>query len=232
MTGALDSLTDLLQQEDDFHLLLRQVCAQVTRAVPGVEEATVTLLADGVPQTAAATRKALLDVDNEQYRTGDGPCLEAAKTGEIVRVAVGEARDRWPAFARVAEDAGVMSFLSAPLRVNAGNSGAINCYSTRPGGFADLDARLLNLYTVTVSAACRSHLRYLEARALAEGLRSALDSRAVIEQAKGILMAARGLTADEAFTVLVRQSQRENLKLRTVAERFVAKVSGSPARDR
>jgi AmiR/NasT family two-component response regulator len=69
--------------------------------------------------------------------------------------------------------------------------------------------------------------RYVEARETAEHLRTALTSRAVIDQAKGMLMAIRRISADDAFALLVEQSQRENVKLREVAERFVERVVSS-----
>ena len=223
VTGALESLTAALDTEDDFQVLLHQACLQVVAAVPGADAATVTLVRDGEPHTAATTSELVAELDRDQYRNG-GPCVEAARRGRVERVPVEEARERWPKFADDAHNAGFDSFLSAPLVINAGHAGAINCYGIGAAGFADLDVRLLELYTTAVEAILRVHQRYTEAAGLAEHLRTALTSRAVIDQAKGILMAVRQIGADEAFTLLVEQSQRENIKLRSLAERFVARV--------
>lgn len=228
VTGALEALTEIFESEDDFELLLRQVCRQVVRAVPGVDEASVTLLHNEKPHTAVATSEVIAELDGDQYRLGDGPCLEARRTGEVVRVAVRESIERWPAFAFSAQRSGYGSFLAAPLRVNTWLSGAVNCYGTHDDGFAKLDAQLLELYTTAVEAVLRTYDRYLDAREATEQLRTALTSRAVIDQAKGVLMAARQIDADEAFALLVAQSQRENVKLRQVAERFIANVTGKP----
>lgn len=226
VTGALETLTAALDTEDDFRVLLHQVCVQVTKAVPGVVEATVTLLDDGDARTAATTSDLVADLDRNQYRHG-GPCVEAASTGQMGRVALAEAQERWPQFTREAHEAGFDSFLSAPLVVNAGHAGAINCYGTRAAGFADLDARLLELYTTATEAALRTYRRYQIAAETVEQLRAALTTRAVIDQAKGILMALHQIGADKAFTLLVEQSQQENIKLRDIAERFVAHVTGT-----
>ncbi len=228
VTGALEALTVVLDREDDFDQVLQQVCHQVVRAVPGVDEASITLLHNGNPQTAVATSDVVTQLDRDQYRLGNGPCLEAGRTGEVVRVAVHESAVRWPEFARNARQEGFGSFLAAPLAVNAGVSGAVNCYGLQDDGFERLDAQLLELYTTAVEAVLLTYARYLEARETTEQLRNALTSRAVIDQARGVLMAVRQIDADEAFALLVAQSQRENVKLRRVAERFIAAVSGRP----
>ncbi len=120
--------------------------------------------------------------------------------------------------------------LSAPLTVDSEHSGAINGYSRRGHGFLELDASLLALYTTAVETALRSHSMYLRAYELAEQLRTALTTRAVIDQAKGALMAAHTITADEAFRLLVERSQRENVKLHALAERFIADLIRYPSR--
>jgi ANTAR domain len=197
--------------------------------VPGVDEATVTLLDDGAPFTAASTSELVARLDGVQYGSGAGPCLDAADTGKLVRATIGEAQERWPAFGAESRSAGMGSFLSAPLTVDSEHSGAVNGYSRNGHGFLDLDGPLLTLYTTAVETALRSHSMYLRAFKLAGQLRTALTSRAVIDQAKGVLMAVHGITAEEAFRVLVEQSQRENVKLHALAERFVADLIGRSA---
>jgi GAF domain-containing protein len=189
-----------------------------------VHEASVTLVTGEVPHTASATSEVVGDLDGDQYRIGDGPCLEAIRSGKIVRTAVSDATERWPHFARGAREAGFGSFLAAPLVADEQFSGAVNCYGRQDDGFAETEAQLLELYTAAVEAVLRVYHRYLRARDTAEHLRTALTSRAVIDQAKGMLMAIRQVDADDAFAVLVEQSQRENTKLREVAEQFVARV--------
>ncbi|WP_410677016.1 ANTAR domain-containing protein [Amycolatopsis sp. cmx-4-68] len=224
VTGALEALTAVLKQEDDFRILLRHVCLQVRHAVPGVDEASVTLVTGEKPHTASATSVLVADLDGDQYRIGDGPCLEAIRSGKIVRTAVPEATECWPDFARGAREAGFGSFLAAPLVADEHYSGAINCYGRGSDGFEEVEGQLLELYTAAVEAVFRVYHRYVQARETAEHLRTALTSRAVIDQAKGMLMAIRQVGADDAFAMLVEQSQRENTKLREVAERFVARV--------
>jgi hypothetical protein len=96
VTGALETLGQVLASEEDFGILLHQTCEQVVRAVSGVDEATVTLLRDDSPVTAATTSEPVAELDHDQYWSGDGPCLEAAKTGKLVRVSMRDAQQRWP----------------------------------------------------------------------------------------------------------------------------------------
>jgi len=143
-----------------------------------------------------------------------------------VRATIDEAQHRWPAFGAASRAAGMVSFLSAPLSVDSEHSGAVNGYSRNGHGFLDLDAALLALYTTAVETALRSHSMYLHAFKLAAELRVALESRAVIDQAKGVLMAVHGITADEAFRLLIDHSQRENVKLRDLSTRFITDLVG------
>jgi len=225
VTGALESLTAALIIEEDFALLLHRVCAQVKAAVPGVDDASITLLREHCPATVACTSDVVAELDHDQYASGDGPCIRAASTGQLVRISITEAARRWPEFAHDAESAGYGSFLSAPLVVEDGYGGAVNCYSASGHGFAELDERLLDLYSGIATAVLRIHSRYIRARDTADTLAHALTSRAVIDQAKGILMALHRIDADEAFRLLAAQSQRQNIKLRDVAARFVSLAS-------
>lgn len=224
VTMALDALTAALEDDGALDAALQLVCQQVILVVPGADMASVTLMRDGTAETAACTDRRMFGIDADQHVAGDGPCLEAAATGEIVRVDVEEAHERWPTFARRAEKAGVASYLSAPLVIDAQHAGALNLYGLQAHGFEEVDRVLVELYLAAAEAALRATARYLVARDQAAQLSAALVSRAAIDQAKGIIMGARGVDAEEAFQLLVAQSQRENVKLHVIAEQLVARV--------
>jgi GAF domain-containing protein len=224
VTHALDGLASTLEQDEDLSVVLHRGCLQAVHAVPEADMASITLLRAGAPYTATATGDGARRIDQAQYDAGQGPCLEAARTGTIQRVEVSEAARRWPAFTAAAGDSAAASYLSAPLFVDNEYQGSLNLYSTGKAGFDDLDAALVELYTTAAEAALRGARRYMTARETVGQLRTALTSRAVIEQAKGMLMAVHRVSEDEAFDMLVTQSQEQNVKLREVAERFVADV--------
>jgi GAF domain-containing protein len=219
---ALTDLGDLLAREEELGRVLQRSVNQVVKAVPGADMASVSVLRGDAAETVASTSEQVWAIDSEQYAAGEGPCLEAARTGQLVRVGVAETRERWPAFARSARAAGVGSFLSAPLFIDEKFAGSLNLYGRAPDSFDELDESLLRLYTAAATAAIANARRYAQARRLAENLRRAIESRAVIDQAIGVVMVARQIDAEEAFQVLARESQNTNTKLRDVAARVVA----------
>jgi GAF domain-containing protein len=211
----------LLAQEEEIGRVLQRSVNQVIGAVPGADMASVSVLRGDAAETVASTSERVWAIDSEQYAAGEGPCLEAASTGRFVRVGVTEARERWPAFASSARAAGVESFLSAPLFIDEKFAGSLNLYGEPADSFDELDETLLRLYTAGAVAAIANARRYAEARRLAENLRRAIESRSVIDQAIGMLMATRRLDAEEAFQMLARESQNTNIKLRDIAARVL-----------
>jgi GAF domain-containing protein len=226
IASALEALTSVLVSTTHKETILQAVAEQVISVVPGADMASITILGDDGPYTSASTDPRAWQIDDAQYAEDDGPCLRAARAGTLVRVEVSTAEQLWPTFARVSGDLGVNSFLAAPLAVGQHAAGAVNLFSHDTHGFAEVDAQFLLLYTLVAQAAMHSIGRAHMAEEQVAQLRDAMASRAVIEQAKGILMAVRGVSEDEAFQALVAQSQRDNVKLRTVARRFVAMATG------
>lgn len=225
VTIAMDSLTAMLDRGLDLGKMLQAVCEHAVQVAPGADMASLTLIRDGVSETVASTDSRTVNFDREQYRLGDGPCVRAAESGVPIRVDVRVVEGRWPEFAAAARDLGVASFLSAPLTVDEDMAGAINLFGFGEHGFGDLETKILELYTSAVVFGLRSARRYFDARELVGQLNRALETRAVIEQAKGILMAAHRITAEDAFQLLVKRSQDGNRKLYDVAAEFVAAVS-------
>jgi GAF domain-containing protein len=232
---ALSDLGDVLAREEDIGRVLQRSVSQMVQAIPAADMASVSVLRGDKAETAASSSERVWAIDSDQYAAGEGPCLEAARTGKIVRVSLQDALERWPAFASSARAAGVASYLSAPLAIDSKFAGSLNLYSHQVHGFGDLDEKLLQVYTTAAVAAIANARRYAEMRTVAENLRIALDSRAVIDQAIGVLMATRGLGAEQAFRALARESQNTNTKLREIAVRVLATLppghdGGQPGR--
>lgn len=222
LTAAMAELASLLVDEDDLAGMLERVSRLARRSIPGCDSAGVTLLERGRPITAAATDERTLVVDEAQYKVGDGPCLRAYRTGTVQRVVVSEAYARYPDFTLAAYEAGIRSFLAAPLLVRDAGVGALNLYSSEPHGFFQIDEAVVLLFAGQAAVAVTNSQLYQGARTLSAQLEAAMAARAVIEQAKGVLMGTRGVTADAAFDLLRRTSQAQNRKLRAVAADIVA----------
>ncbi|MFI8567042.1 ANTAR domain-containing protein [Rhodococcus sp. NPDC078407] len=228
---ALDAVKVMLLQGRELSVILQAVCTEVVSAVAGADMAGITVLEEcgRHPETTASTDPRVHDVDADQYRADEGPCLEAARTRTMVRVRVSEAADRWPTFASNVADIGIASYLSAPLTVDNKHLGALNIYSYSDHGFSDVDEALVRLFVTAIEAAVWISRRATSAEDEVEGLTTAMKTRAAIEQAKGVIMALRGCTADEAFAIMATQSQQRNIKVADIAASIIESV---PSRDR
>lgn len=221
---ALVELSELLIDQEPLDDVLQRVADLAAGAVPGCTAAGVTLLQDDRWTTAAHSDPLVLDIDQQQYDAGDGPCLDAVRRRTINRVDVERAAQRWPEFAARARARGIRSFLAAPLVAGGSAVGALNLYSRHPDAFDPLDDVLVALFCGQASIALSNARLYAAATNLNQQLREAIESRAIIEQAKGMLMARHDVGAEEAFEQLRRWSQQRNVKLREVAAEVVATV--------
>jgi len=184
-------------------------------------EASVTLVNSEKATTPAFTGTVALDLDETQYELGYGPCLASAEAGQLVSVPNIAEETRWPQFSAQAQAKGVHSSLSVPLPVQRQVIGALNLYSPQPNSFDDTAIRLAEEFGAYAAVAVAHTTLYLSASELTEQMAHAMQSRAVIEQAKGIIMGERRCDADAAFDILVGLSQRSHQKLRDVAKTLV-----------
>jgi GAF domain-containing protein len=206
---------------------LDDVLADITRiaaaGIPGAEATSITLLRNEKAFTAAYDGEMALAADELQYEQGYGPCMDAGRGGVVLRIDDMHTEQRWPEYvSRVRASTPVRSSLSVPLPYQGSTIGALNIYSSRPAAFATPDSLAAGLEvaeTIAVAVAnADAHWRLGEQ---ARNMRLAMDSRAVIEQAKGVLMAQRHVDAEQAFEILREASQRYNRKLRDIAQGIV-----------
>lgn len=221
----LVSASRSIADEDDLLTLLQHVCEIAHDAVPGADSTGITIDLGGCTYTAVHTDERTLRVDTEQYDAGDGPCLEAARTRTVVLVDSDEAAAAWPRFAGAARDEGIASFLAAPLYTGEQTLGSLNLYGRSQSAFDGFDAEVLSMLTAAISRALGDFARFRSARDVATSIQRALETRAPIEQAKGMLMAIHRVDADEAFAMLRTQSQHTNVPLRDVAANLVEQIS-------
>ncbi|MFC7528232.1 GAF and ANTAR domain-containing protein [Actinoplanes sp. GCM10030250] len=222
--GVLSELGRICLGESDLEGVLEQVATIAKRAVPGAHEVSVTLIRADRPHTAAATGQAALLIDKWQYENGRGPCLDAAATHSTICVGDVAAEHRWPGWQDHAGEAGVHSALSVGLPIQEQVVGALNIYGLTAGVFDEDAVTLAETFAGYAAIACANAHLYDTTVTLAQQMQLAMESRAVIEQAKGIIMSQRRCTPDEAFAVLSRASQDANRKLRDVAASVVSHI--------
>jgi GAF domain-containing protein len=199
--------------------VLTDITAIAARSIPGAEASSITLLRADKAFTAAHSGEMALAADELQYEHGYGPCMDSGRGGVLLRVDDMRMEERWPEYvAHVVATTPVLSSLSIPLPYQGSSIGALNNYSTKPGAFASPESLragsdVAEVIAVAVANA-DAHARLFDQ---AHNMRVAMESRATIEQAKGVLMAQRHIDADQAFEILREASQRYNRKLRDIA---------------
>jgi GAF domain-containing protein len=220
---ALERLGRLSLRDLTMESLLQQVAELTKTVMPGNPETSVLLLVKDKPTTVVSTGQLAVDLDERQYERGHGPCLHAARTGELTEIADTRTDRRWPDYTPRAAERGNLSSLSIPLTIDEDEqvSGALNIYAREPGAFdADSRAAATGFAPYAAIAVANMHA-YDIARNMADNLQVALQTRAVIDQAKGILMERHKLTADQAFQALSRASMNSNRKVRDIADDLV-----------
>jgi GAF domain-containing protein len=206
--------------------LLGEVAELAARAIPGVDGAGVALIdqCERRPsvQTFAATAQFVHEIDVVQYEVLDeGPCITCMQSRRPTVSGSLGSDARWPRFGGRVARMGVHSALSLPLIVGEHVIGAINSYASGRDAFGEHAVRWGSQFAGPAAVSIYNAQLLAVAQKRTEQLQCALDSRAVIDQAIGIIRSRTGVSAEVAFDRLVRMSQSENAKLRVIAERLV-----------
>jgi GAF domain-containing protein len=208
---------------DGQHLehVLDRVARIAQQTLPGAVEVSLTLMRGDEPFLAASTGPLAADAARVQYERGQGPSIDAARAGLVLRIDDTETETRWPDYTAGAAAHGVRSSLSAPLPIQDELIGTLNAYSTAPGAFPADQVPAAETIASYAAVAVHNARTLVEVSDLARQMTRAMASRAVIEQAKGMLVESRRCGPDEAFAVLTNLSQLTNTKLREVARQMV-----------
>lgn len=219
--GLIRDIADLVQkvqqeQRTDLNSVLTELTVTAVEAMPGAQSAGVTLASrDGKVRSAAATGRYPEVLDEIQQRHGEGPCLSAAWEHHVIRIDDIGSERRWPSYCRDAlRETPIRSIVSFQLFADHRNMGALNFYADAPQSFDD-DASEIGYILATHTAVAWNVLRR------DEQFRSALASRDIIGQAKGMIMERFKIDAVQAFELLKRLSQSSNTPLAAVARQLV-----------
>lgn len=226
---GLAELQGLLLSTSSVDEFLNYLVVLTVRTLDAVGSAGVTLQPDRRPRTVASSDEVATRADEVQYHHEEGPCLEALATHTAVDIPDLSAETRFRKFTANALALGVRSVLSLPLAgSDAHTVGALNLYSFHPRAFQQATREQAQTFAGNIAGAIAVALRMANQAELTDNLRAALDSRTVIDQALGILMAQQRCGAEEAFAILRSASQHRNVKLRQVAAEVVESVAGEP----
>lgn len=218
VTAAFVSLTTSLVEDFDLVELLSRLTADCARLLD-IESAGL-LLADraGVLHVLAASTERTRNLELFQLQRAEGPCLDCFRTGRPVSVPdLAAATERWPQFAPRATEVGLPSVHAVPMRLQDDVLGALGLFSSAPGALGPEDVSLAQALAHVACVAIVQHRVASDRRTVTEQLQTALDSRVVLEQAKGILAQVGDLAMNDAFTALRRYARNTNRRLTDVA---------------
>lgn len=216
----LGDLAVSMQDQVDTDATLRALVSGAVDIVPGAHWAGVSLIDGHDIESRAPSDPVVAKLDGLQIELDDGPCLSSLREHRTILIDDMATEARWPIFAAAANELGVHSLLSFQLSVVAQNLGALNLYSGESGVFADDSVFIGGIVAQHASVA----LYGAEAETQFD---SALSTRDVIGQAKGIIMERFQVDARQAFRLLTRLSQDSNTKLVEVARLLVASIGVS-----
>jgi GAF domain-containing protein len=212
-----DTLVDDFDVIDFLHVLTDR-CVQLL----GVSAAGL-LVTDGrdTLQVVAASSERTRLLELFQLQTDQGPCVDCFHTGQPVSVPDLSSAGRWPRFTAAAAEVGFAAVHAVPMRLRAEVLGALNFFDTTPGALDEAKLRIGQALADVATIGLLQH-RAIRARdAVTEQLQTALNSRILIEQAKGILAERLHLDVAEAFAVLRNGARRNNRRLSELAQAIV-----------
>jgi GAF domain-containing protein len=223
VTRTLVELADTLVDDFDvvelFNLLTDRCCEAL-----GVSDAGLMLAAPigGELRLMASSSIIMRDLELYELQASEGPCLDCYRSGTPVEnEQLGTARQRWPRFATAALDAGFHSVTALPMRLRGATIGALNLFRTDTILMSDSDLAAARAFADVATIAILQHQAAVDAKQVNEQLHYALNSRIIIEQAKGMLAERANLDVDEAFNRLRNHARNHNLRIADVAEDFL-----------
>jgi GAF domain-containing protein len=219
--AAFAELSRIMLGEQPLSQTLTRVAELAKQTIPGAAEVSVTLLHGTEVATVAFTGPLASQLDERQYEAGFGPCVDAALSGTTIAITDTADDPAYPDFARIAHRHGIARTLSIGLPVQRRTIGALNIYGINDETFDDTTAELATTFASYAAVALANADLYASTASLAANLQRALESRAVIDQAKGILIRDHRISPDAAFDLLVQLSNSSNRPLREIAQEIV-----------
>jgi len=222
-------VADTLVDEFDLIEFLQMLTGRAAELVDAA--ATGLLLADqqGNLQFMAASDEDTKMLELFQLQVHEGPCQDCFRTGQPVTNAdLGAAADRWPVFAPRAVEAGFGSVHAIPMRLRTETIGALNLFSDRAGGLQPDGMHIVQALADVATIGLLQERAVHRGEVMTEQLQSALNSRIIIEQAKGAIAQIYTVTIDQAFQLLRGYSRRHQLRIGDVARALVTDPASIP----
>lgn len=223
IAATLIGLADTLVADYDVVDFLHDLVQQTAHIIDAADVGILVPDASGRIGTIAATSERSHLVSLLQLRADEGPCVDAYVTGSIVAVeSIASTYARWPAFATSAAAADYQAMYAIPMRLRGETIGSLNLFTDRPGPMDPRDTVVAKAFADVATIGILQERAIRAADLAQDQLQHALDSRVLIEQAKGVLAHAEGTDMDSAFTMLRERSRRSGRRLTVVAQEVIA----------
>lgn len=221
LVRAFEHYARILLSPYDMTHVLHELTDQVVDVL-GIGGAGVCVANDdGRLLFVAATDGNVAVIEEQQVVRQQGPCHQAYRTGESVLVPDLAADQRWPAYREVALDRGCLAVAGLPMPVHERRIGALNLYCGDVHAWDDRELQVAQLLANMASGYILNHAELGSSRALTRQLRKALDSRIIVEQAKGVLSGRNDIPPNEAFELLRTHARTTSTRLHDVCEHVV-----------
>jgi GAF domain-containing protein len=218
---ALRSFAHAMGGSYDLAEMSIQLSASITDVLSVAGAGVSVANGEGMLRFIAASSGQIVEIERSQEETQDGPCVDAYRKNEPVSVTDVETDDRWPEYSKTAAKLGIQAVVGYPLAYDGSAIGSIDVYSTERRIWSRDDMDTLGVLADMATAYLVRISELAEARRLSDQLQRALDSRILIEQAKGVLAGERGISVDEAFEGLRNHARNNNMKLAELCDAVV-----------
>ena len=230
LAWALGQMSGLLLSRETVDTALQLVTSLAATTTAGTLGAGVTIVDEHGKRSRAASNQAVEEADALQYEFGEGPCLSAWRTGELVRIDDTATDGRWPRWNEAAGRRGVRSVLSAPLLVGEESIGAMKVYCVRPMNYGPHEEHVMRLLAGQAAILLANSQSLQEARRLSRQLTEALASRDDVARATGVLLAQGAASEQEAFATLAAAARKTGRPVQDVARALVAAATARNSR--
>ena len=225
-----EQLQDLLLESPGFTEFLLELTA-ISASLLGGETpllCAITVEREGDPATVASSTEEARSLDERQYAFDNGPCLTALRQQHTVLISDLQADEGWEWYARAVADEGIRTVLAVPIKTDDGSRSALNCYSTRSGTFDPETVAAVEEHAASLSRILRLAMRVHPTGAYPEHLRSALQSRAIVDAAVSLIMVHNRCGHQDAVKLLHLASRSSNRRLHDIAQDILQRASDIP----
>ncbi|WP_026531987.1 GAF and ANTAR domain-containing protein [Arthrobacter sp. H41] len=229
--GSVAALQHLILTSGTLELFLEGFAEHTSTVLEGSVEVLcgVMMKREHHAATVASSSVEAIALDEVRYGHGEGPSLQAIRTGTTTVVTDARTDPRWPQYFAAVRDQGYHSMLGVPLLRGEDGGVSVNLYAREPGAFTPSVIDRVETYAAEIALTLQLALRLAAHERASTHLKAAMESRTNIDIAVGIVVAQNRCTPEEAIEILQRASNGQNIKLRALAEQLVTSIGTTPA---